>query len=203
MRNRYKLLVCACQGVLSASTELHHSHCIKWNKHYLALRWRHNEHDCVSNHQRFDCLLNRLFLSRSKKTSKLRVTGLCVGNSLGPVNSPHKGSVTRKMFPFDDVIMGYVIELDDYVSIWFLSRIHPQMYILWYNSFIVRIILSLKKIAENHLLLDIIARIVLALDHEYTLRELFVRSRSQLIFMPLVPRGHDCHIVLLFSSLHK
>ena len=24
-----------------------------------------------------------------------------------PVNSPHKGSVTRKMFPFDDVIMNY------------------------------------------------------------------------------------------------
>ena len=43
--------------------------------------------------------------SRSKKTPKLRVTGLCVGNSPGPVNSPHKGPVTRKMFPFDDVIM--------------------------------------------------------------------------------------------------
>ena len=42
---------------------------------------------------------------KSKKTSKLRVTGLCVGNSPGPVNSPHKGPVTRKMFPFDDVIM--------------------------------------------------------------------------------------------------
>ena len=41
----------------------------------------------------------------SKKTSKLRVTDLCVGNSTGPVNSPHKGPVTRKMFPFDDVIM--------------------------------------------------------------------------------------------------
>ena len=26
--------------------------------------------------------------------------------SPGPVNSPHKGPVTRKMFPFDDVIMG-------------------------------------------------------------------------------------------------
>ena len=49
-------------------------------------------------------LLNRLFRRRSKKTSKLRVTGLCVGNSPGPVNSPHKGPVTRKMFPFDDVI---------------------------------------------------------------------------------------------------
>ena len=28
-----------------------------------------------------DCLLNRLFRSRSKKASKLRVTGLCAGNS--------------------------------------------------------------------------------------------------------------------------
>ena len=47
----------------------------------------------------------RLFRRRSKKTSKLRVTGLCAGNSPGPVNSPHKGPVTRKMLPFDDVIM--------------------------------------------------------------------------------------------------
>ena len=30
----------------------------------------------------YDCLLNRLFRRRSKKTSKLRVTGLCAGNSL-------------------------------------------------------------------------------------------------------------------------
>ena len=28
-----------------------------------------------------------------------------------PVNSPHKGPVTRRMFPFDDVIMGSVISL--------------------------------------------------------------------------------------------
>ena len=75
--------------------------------HYWAtsLLWRHNEHDSVSNHQPHDCLLNRLFRRRLKKTSKLRVTGLCVGNSPGPVNSPHKGPVKRKMFPFDDVIM--------------------------------------------------------------------------------------------------
>ena len=39
------------------------------------------EHDFVSNHRRFDCLLNRLFRRRSKKTSKLRVIGLCEGNS--------------------------------------------------------------------------------------------------------------------------
>ena len=48
-----------------------------------ALQWRHNEHDCVSNHQPHDCLLKRLIRRRSKKTSKLRVTGLCEGNSPG------------------------------------------------------------------------------------------------------------------------
>ena len=69
------------------------------------LRWRHNGSDGVSNHQPHDCLLNHLCRRRSKKTSKLRVTGLCVGNHRGPVNSQHKWPVARKMFPFHDVIM--------------------------------------------------------------------------------------------------
>ena len=47
----------------------------------LSLRWRHNDHGGVSNHQPNECLLNRLFRRRSQKTSKLRVTGLCAGNS--------------------------------------------------------------------------------------------------------------------------
>ena len=46
-----------------------------------ALLWRHNGHSGVSNRHPHDCLLNRLFRRRWKKTSKLRVTGLCVGNS--------------------------------------------------------------------------------------------------------------------------
>ena len=69
------------------------------------LQWRHSGLNGVSNHQPHDCLLNRLFGHRSRKTLKLRVTGLCQGNSPGPVNSPHKWPVTRKMFPFDDLIM--------------------------------------------------------------------------------------------------
>ena len=86
-----------------------------WVLHHVfqSLQWRHNEPDCVINHQPHDCLLNRLLRHRSKKTSKLRVTGLCVGNSPGPVNSPHKGPVTRKMFPFDDVFMWF----------WFISMV--------------------------------------------------------------------------------
>ena len=47
------------------------------------LLWRHNGRDCVSNHQPHDCLLNRLFRRRSKKTPKLRVTGLCAGGGGG------------------------------------------------------------------------------------------------------------------------
>ena len=41
----------------------------------------HNERGGVPNHQPHDCLLNYLFRRRSKKTSKLRVTGLFEGNS--------------------------------------------------------------------------------------------------------------------------
>ena len=54
----------------------------------LLLQWRHNGRDGVSNHQPRDCLLNRLFRRRSKKTSKLRVTGLCAGNSPGTGEFP-------------------------------------------------------------------------------------------------------------------
>ena len=71
----------------------------------LPLQWRHNGLDDVSNYQPHHCLLSRLFGRRSKKTSKLRVTGLCAGNSPGTVNSPHKWPATREMFPFGDVIM--------------------------------------------------------------------------------------------------
>ena len=46
------------------------------------LQWYHYERHGVSNNQRLDCLHIRLFRRRSKKESKLRVTGLCEGNSL-------------------------------------------------------------------------------------------------------------------------
>ena len=88
---------------------------IKWRKNTTCkkssrhanypLQWSHNGHDGVSNHRRLDCLLGL----KSKKTSKPRVTGLCEGNSPVTVNSPHKGSITGKMFIFDDVIMPKII----------------------------------------------------------------------------------------------
>ena len=58
------------------------------------LQWRYNERKGVSNHQPHDYLLNR----RSKTTPKLRVTGLCEGNS--PVTGEFLAQkpVTRKNF---------------------------------------------------------------------------------------------------------
>ena len=71
----------------------------------LTLQWRHNGRDSVSNHQPHDCLPNRLFRRRSKKTSKLLVTGLCAGNS------PRTGE-----FP------AHMASNAEYVSIWW--RLH-------------------------------------------------------------------------------
>ena len=49
------------------------------------LQWRHNEHDSVSNHPPHDCLLNRSFGRRSKKTSKLRSLAFVRGIHRRPV----------------------------------------------------------------------------------------------------------------------
>ena len=73
--------------------------------HHQSLRWRHNGRDSVSNHQPHDCLLNRLFRRRSKKTLKLRVTGLCEGNSPVTDEFPTQMASYAENFPFDDVIM--------------------------------------------------------------------------------------------------
>ena len=60
-------------GISSRRIQIHICH--------ASLQWRNNGCDGVSDHQTDDCLLNRLFGRRSKKTSKLRVIGLCVENS--------------------------------------------------------------------------------------------------------------------------
>ena len=71
-----------------------------WAKPQLWHGWvitSHHYHDVImgavasQNHQPHDCLFSRLFWRRSKITSKLRVTGLCAGNS------PVTGEFTAQM----------------------------------------------------------------------------------------------------------
>ena len=70
---------------------------------FLALRWRHNGCDSVSNDQPRECLLRRAHQRKYQSSASLAFVR---GIHRRPVNSPHKWPVTRKMFPFDDVIMG-------------------------------------------------------------------------------------------------
>ena len=73
--------------------------------HLSSLLWRHNGGECVSNHQPPDRLLNRLFARWSIIHQSSASLAFVRGIHRRPVNSPHKWPVTRKMSPFDDVIM--------------------------------------------------------------------------------------------------
>ena len=83
------------------------SHCPQWYFLFILnpLLWRHNDRDGVSTHQPHDCLFNRLFRRRSKKTSKLRATGPCAGNLPVTGEFPAQRASKAEMFPFDDVIV--------------------------------------------------------------------------------------------------
>ena len=74
-----ELKVIICQWTVSMNIAVGTRNCPRVNP--WSLQWRHNERDGVSNRQPHDCLLSRLFRLISKKTSKLRVTGLCARNS--------------------------------------------------------------------------------------------------------------------------
>ena len=71
----------------------------------IALRWRNNEHEGVSNHQPRNCLFKRSFERWSKRHQSPAWQAFTRGIPWSPVNSPHKRPVTQKMSPFDDVIM--------------------------------------------------------------------------------------------------
>ena len=96
---------------------------IVWIYNAQTLRWHQNGSDAVSNHQPHHCLLSRLSRGRSKKTSKLRVTGLCAGNSPVTCEFPAQRASNAKNVPFDDVIMNLS-------SPWLLKAQSQSVYIM-------------------------------------------------------------------------
>ena len=94
-----------CNGLTSTSVDLSSIRHCHIQLRAISIQWHHNEPDGISNHWRLHCLLTFWFRHRSKKISKLRVTGLRAGNSPMTGEFPHKGPVTRKIFPFNDIIM--------------------------------------------------------------------------------------------------
>ena len=80
------------------------------------LQWRHNERDGVSN---LDRLLKNLFGRRSKKTSKLRVTGLCEGNSPVTVEFPaQRASNSENVSIWWRHYEHCAINIDNILTIW-------------------------------------------------------------------------------------
>ena len=71
-------------------------------------QWRYGD----SNQQLLVCLLSRLSGRISKKNQSSASLAFVRGIHRWPVDSPHKGPVTRKMFPFDDVIKTHVVPVE-------------------------------------------------------------------------------------------
>ena len=111
-----------------------------WMNHLVLLQWRHNEHDVVSNHQRHDCLLNHLFRRRSKKTSKLRVTGLCDGNSPVTGEFPaQRASNAENVSIWWRHHVGVMSYFEDYnfmnlIYIWLVNSLTPERYGSYFTS---------------------------------------------------------------------
>ena len=82
-----------------------HSWYRPWQPTVCTLQWRHNERDGVSNHRRQECVLNHLFRAYQRKHQSSASLVFVRGIHCWLVNSPYKGPVTRKMLPFDYVIM--------------------------------------------------------------------------------------------------
>ena len=78
--------------------------------HHRSLRWRHKWRDSVSNHQPYDCFDSAIYSDADERKHHSSASLAFVrGIHRGPVNCPQKWPVTRKMFPFDDVIELYQI----------------------------------------------------------------------------------------------
>ena len=76
-----------------------------WHGIHESLQWRHNDRDGVSNQQP-KIVYSHVYLgTNQRKYQSPASLAFMWGINRSPVNSPHKGPVTRKMFPFDDVIM--------------------------------------------------------------------------------------------------
>ena len=91
---------------------------------YYTLRWRHNGHGGVSNHQPHHCLLNHLVRRRSKKISKLPVTGLCAGNS------PGTGEFPAQMASNTENVSSWWRHHDIMSSTWWRCDIHTYSHYL-------------------------------------------------------------------------
>ena len=141
-----------------------------------SLQWRHNECDGAWYHQPHECLLSRWFKHRSKKTSKLRVTGLCVrgipvtgkcfhsmttscANKSCPLTQPRQSNVT----PHTNIVSALFIRclrclrchIKPCVEIIF-KNVKTYLYFLWFlNNQMKRVIEILSPGRQAHRMVNV------------------------------------------------
>ena len=90
-----------------AHTHWQYNDVANWHKKhgYFKLQWRYDKHDDISNHRRLDCFSKFSSSADQREHQSSASLAPVRGIHRRPVDSPHKGPVTWKMFPFEEVIM--------------------------------------------------------------------------------------------------
>ena len=116
-----------------------------------------------------------------------------------PVNSPHKGPVTRTMFPFDDVIMWTHVSTNlmgsdshDFLLRYF--RFHSnfrEMLIIHFNQVFVKCIKSLQRVCDS------VKFIPAFVAHGVTKIILVQRTMQPYIYIYIYTNGSKSHVTFL------
>ena len=85
--------------------EFTHADMLKWDPVQGQVQRRYNECDGVLNHRRLDFYPTACSGAYQRKHQSSASLAFVWEIHRRPVNSPHKGPVTRKIFPFDYVFM--------------------------------------------------------------------------------------------------
>ena len=133
------------------------------------LQWRHNSRDDVSNHQPHGYLLNRLFRRRSKKASKLRVTGLCVGNSPVTGEFPAQKAINAEIF-----------------SIWWRHHEQQNPNWVWIKKSIIFFSCGQVKIFWQHTRLHVYLKVLLRIQCLFCVQATWVKWKQDISLQPAV-----------------
>ena len=101
--------------------------CTVYHEWILSLQWRHNECDGSQITGVSIICLTVCWGADQRKQPSSASLAFVRGIHRSPVDSPHKGPVARKMFPFDDVIMCFLadVALYDMPPVFILSHQIP------------------------------------------------------------------------------
>ena len=110
----YNLCIYRTALSISSTQPTNHGHFLITENN--SSQWHHNGRDGVSNHQTHHCLPNLYSGADQRKQQSSASLAFVQGIHWSPVNTLHKWPVTRKMFPFDAIIMWTSIQIKAWIN---------------------------------------------------------------------------------------